>query len=194
MTHRCEGQILVRSTMYRLRRALFPQCVTYRDGRYQLTLGNCLWYDSSEFVQLLDEADKTDLAHDKRIQLYERAIALHQGQFLEEVYSEWVTPHREEMEMRFLNALTRLAKLRALDGALQEATDLLRKAVAADPFQEEAHRGIIQYTALMGDRVAALKHYRSYVELLRDELDATPAPNILELADRIAHGRSVPTP
>ncbi|HEX2988370.1 MAG TPA: tetratricopeptide repeat protein, partial [Chloroflexota bacterium] len=29
------------STMYRLRRALFPQCVTYRDGRYQLTLGNC---------------------------------------------------------------------------------------------------------------------------------------------------------
>ncbi|MHB1158880.1 MAG: tetratricopeptide repeat protein [Chloroflexota bacterium] len=181
------------STMYRLRRALFPQCVTYRDGRYQLTLGNSLWYDAEEFVQLLDGAEQPDLPRRRRIERFGKAIGLYQGPFLDEFYSDWATTRREELEMRYLQALNRLARLRAEEGSLEQAVELLRTAVAKDPFQEESHYGLIHYSALMGDRAAALRHFRSYVELLRDELSAKPSAGVSALAERIASGQSVPS-
>ncbi len=181
------------STMYRLRRALFPQCVTYRDGRYQLTLGKSYRYDAEAFVRLLTEAETVDLPLSRRIEAYEQALALHKGPYLDEFYSDWVLAPREDLEMRYLQGLTRLGGLRAQSGALEQAVELLRTAVAKDPFQEEAHYGLIHYAALMGDRAAALRHYRSYVELLRDELSAKPSSSILDLADRIAHGQPLPS-
>ncbi len=181
------------STMYRLRRALFPQCVTYRDSRYQLTLGNAYSYDAEEFPRLLDEGDIVDLPLARRIGAYNRAIDLYKGPFLDEFYSDWVIPRREDLELRYLQALTRLAKLRAQEGSLEQALELLRTAVATDPFQEEAHHGLILYSALMGDRAAALRHYQTYVELLREELRAKPSAGILELADSIARGQAVPS-
>ncbi len=181
------------STMYRLRRALFPQCVTYRDSRYQLTLGNAYWYDADEFPRLLDEGDIVDLPLSRRIGAYNRAIDLYKGPFLDEFYSDWVIPRREDLELRYLQALTRLARLRAQEGSLEQALELLRTAVATDPFQEEAHYRFIHYSALLGDRAAALRHYQTYVELLREELRAKPSAGILELADSIARGQAVPS-
>jgi LuxR family transcriptional regulator, maltose regulon positive regulatory protein len=181
------------STMYRLRRALFPQCVTYRDSRYEINLGKALWYDVDEFVRLIGEAEQPELERSKAIGCFQAALALYRGGFLEESYCDWAIPKREELEIRSLQATTRLAKLLAQSGALEQAMELLRSAVALDPFREEAHYGLIHYAALMGDRVAALRHYRSYVELLKDELSTRPSAVVLDLADRIAHGQSVPS-
>jgi len=181
------------STMYRLRRALFPQCVTFRDGRYQLTLGKIYWFDAEQFDRLVDKGDLPDLARRERVEAYQRAIDLYKGPFLEEFYSDWVIPYRERLEIRYLQALTRLAKLKAQDGELQQALDLLRIAVGTDPFREEAHYGLVHYSALMGDPAAALRHYRSYFELLRDELRATPSPAFQTLVDSIARGQAVPS-
>lgn len=181
------------STMYRLRRALFPQCVIYRDGRYQLTLGNALWYDMEEFVRLLDAAEQPDVPGSQRIELYTQALKLYQGPFLDELYADWAATQREELELRHLQALNRLARLKAEQGDMEQAVELLRTAVAKDPFQEETHYGLIHYSALMGDRAAALRHYRSYVELLRDELSAKPSAGVSALAERIASGQSIPS-
>jgi len=188
---RSNGQF--HSTMYRLRRAIFPQCVTYRDGRYQLTLGRGYWYDVDEFRRLTDEAEQAGLPTEKRIECYRRALEIYKGPFLDELYSDWVVPIREKLELSYLQALTALARLRAQKGALQEAVELLRIALAKDPFREEIHYGLIHYSALLGDRAAALRYYRRYVELLRDELRADPSPGIHALAESIAKGQAVPS-
>ncbi|HEX2922404.1 MAG TPA: bacterial transcriptional activator domain-containing protein, partial [Chloroflexota bacterium] len=112
--------------------------------------------------------------------------------FLEEFYCDWATPRREELEMRVLHTTTRLAKLLAQSGSLEQAMELLHSAVVMDPFREEAHYSLIQCAALTGDRATALRHYRSYVDLLKDELGARPSDDLNELASRIARGQSIP--
>jgi LuxR family transcriptional regulator, maltose regulon positive regulatory protein len=180
------------STVYRLRRAISPQCVFYHDGRYELSLGSECTFDSDDFTRLLDEAENAEEDVPRRVQAYESAIALHTGPFLEELYSEWVDPIRERLEERYLRALNSLAWLRVAEGSLEQAMQLLRTALKADPYQEDAHYGLIHVTALLGDRAAALRHYKSYVDLLNDDLDAQPSPRMTLLADRIAAGHSVP--
>jgi len=181
------------STMYRLRRALFPQCVTYKDARYQINLGKALWCDADEFVRLIGEAEQPEVERPKSIARYQAALALYRGGFLEGSYCDWAIPKREELEIRSLQATTRLARLLAQSGALGQAMELLRSAVALDPFREESHYSLIHYAALMGDRAVALSHYQSYVKLLKDELGAGPSAVFLDLADRIARGQSVPS-
>ena len=182
------------STVYRLRRAIFPQCLAYQDGRYALSLGEACWYDVEEFTRLLDEADLPTIDQSRRIESYERALSLYKGPYLEEFYSDWVVPRREELEQRYLQALSRLAKLKAGKGELEQAVELLRSAVARDPYLEDAHYGLIHYAALMGDRTRALHHYRRYVQLLSNELGARPSANVAALADCIARGQSIPSP
>ncbi|HEX9016274.1 MAG TPA: tetratricopeptide repeat protein [Chloroflexota bacterium] len=182
------------STMYRLRRATFAQSVAYKDGRYRLTLGKGYWYDVEEFARLIDEARSSDAETRDIVKTYDEAFALYRGPFLEEFYSDWVFPIRDALEERYVRALGDCARLRAGAGEYEPALSLLRTALATDPFQEDAHYYSIQYAALLGDRTAALRHYRDYVELLRDELGAKPSRSVSTLADLIASGKPVPAP
>jgi two-component SAPR family response regulator len=108
-------------------------------------------------VDHLLEAEDPALSRSETVERYQTALALHKGSFLEEFYCDWATPRREELEMRVLHTTTRLAKLLAQSGSLEQAMELLHSAVVMDPFREEAHYSLIQCAALTGDRATALR-------------------------------------
>ena len=69
--------------------------------------------------------------------------------------------------------------------AMRRTTEAL---LALDHFDEEATAAHLEALALLGDRGQALRRYREFEQLLRDELDAEPGPVLRAWAQRQRRG------
>ena len=97
---------------------------------------------------------------------------------------EWLEPHQ-----RRLNDLVATAALSAGDRALAAADPrlaeaLARRALAADPWSERAHRMVIDARLVLGDHDGARRAAGHALSVLAD-LGATPAPETAVLIRRI---------
>lgn len=81
------------------------------------------------------------------------------------------------------------ALARAADqcGNQGEALTLTRRQVERDPFNERAHRRLIERLAVAGDRAGAIRTYRALTERLRRELGVAPSRATRELIELGAH-------
>ncbi|MDI7274814.1 MAG: bacterial transcriptional activator domain-containing protein, partial [Anaerolineae bacterium] len=122
----------------------------------------------------------------------EKACALYKGDYLDGMSfpnDEWCFWRREELGRRYHTALQRLGDLRVERADYAGALEAYRRLIAHDPLREDIHRAIMRCLAQSGDRSAALRHYRTVVTLLRDELAVEPLPETSELYRMIAEGR-----
>lgn len=60
-----------------------------------------------------------------------------------------------------------------------------RELVAAEPFRERAHALLMEILTARGNTAEALRVYQALRERLRDELGATPAPELRALQERL---------
>jgi len=162
------------STNHRLRRALFPECVIYDDGLYRFNRELNYWYDVEEFENLIKRAGSLKGDDEERAECYRKAIALYQGDYLEEFYSDWCFLRREELREKYFSALMELADFEAGRGRYEEAIELYKKILAKDDYREEVHREVMRCYALAGDRAMAIKYYKRFVEFLQAELGVPP--------------------
>jgi DNA-binding SARP family transcriptional activator len=72
-----------------------------------------------------------------------------------------------------------------------EAAEAYRKAIAYDGFLEEAHRGLMRCHVALGELGRALRHYEELVELLDEQLGASPAPETSALHARLRADKEV---
>jgi DNA-binding SARP family transcriptional activator len=91
---------------------------------------------------------------------------------------------RERYRHLRLHALERLCERLTDAGRFERAVEVGQLAVAGDALRETAHRVLIRAHVAEGNRGAALRQYRTYVRLLREELDAEPSPSITGLVHR----------
>jgi non-specific serine/threonine protein kinase len=103
-----------------------------------------------------------------------QALSRYRGALLEGCTEDWVLPERTAREQTYLLALETLAARAAESRAFNDAVSCLRLAVAADPFRESAHRGLMQALAGSGDYAAAAMTYRDLRLRLHRELNAEP--------------------
>lgn len=68
----------------------------------------------------------------------------------------------------------------------QEAVSLGRKLLSFDSLDERAHRVIMEGLLYQDDRAGALRQFELLKRDLREELDAEPGPDTMELYRRIA--------
>jgi DNA-binding SARP family transcriptional activator len=97
---------------------------------------------------------------------------------------EWLWVERERYRHLRLHALERLCERLTDAGRFERAVEVGQLAVAGDVLRETAHRVLIRAHVAEGNRGAALRQYRAYVRLLREELDAEPSPSITGLVHR----------
>jgi DNA-binding SARP family transcriptional activator len=97
---------------------------------------------------------------------------------------EWLWVERERFRHLRLHALERLCERLTDAGRFGMAVEVGQLAVAGDPLRETAHGVLIRAHLAEGNRGAALRQYRVYAGLLRDELDADPSPSIAGLIHR----------
>lgn len=162
------------STNYRLRQALFPECVIYEDGLYHFNREASYWYDVEEFEQLIERAEKMGGDGAGKARCYREAIPLYQGDYLEEFYHDWCLLRREELRERYFSALVELAAFEAGRGRYEESIELYKKILARDDYREGVHREVMRCYALAGDRAMAIQYYKHLVEFLQEELGVSP--------------------
>ena len=172
------------ATLFRLRRALFPDCVIVESERYRLNPAIEYWSDVEEFKRLLDEAERPQ-PDSARARLYQRAINLYQGDYLTQIYSDWCALERERLRERYLGAVDVLAGIYVRQGKHEQAIALCQRALKADPYREIIYRRLMECAALAGDRAAAVRYYQQCVRMLEKDMGVEPMPETQALYEQI---------
>jgi DNA-binding SARP family transcriptional activator len=171
--HKLDG--IFRSTLYRLRRAVFRECVVYEDSMYRVSRESNYSFDVEDFERLLDLAAQA-ASPDQASVVLEEALTLYTGDYLENVYADWCSLERERLREHQLNALETLARLHAGQGRLNRAIKEYQQLINQDPYREPAHRELMRCYYRLGDRATAVRQYQSCAQVLREDLGLSPSP------------------
>ena len=155
-----------------------------------LAEGADVWVDVVELETVLAE---TRISEDPgRV---ERALDLYQGDFLEGFYvprapdfEAWWLSERSRLRELLLESLHELAVYHAEQEDLEAAIALTRRSLGVEPWREEAHRHLMSWLALSGQRGAALAQYETCRQVLADELGVGPGEETTALFERIRDG------
>ncbi|MCL4396530.1 MAG: tetratricopeptide repeat protein, partial [Chloroflexi bacterium] len=173
------------STVYRMRRALWSDCLSFENSIYRLTSEMTLTYDVAEFEELLRRAQLAPGREDKA-KLWGNAVALYRGDYMEDSYDDWCTPIRAGLLEKYLATLESLAKLTSREGRNEQAISYYQHILAKDSLREAAYAAIMQLQIRSGDRPGALRTYRQCADVLREEMGLEPSPQTRLIYKQIA--------
>lgn len=97
------------------------------------------------------------------------------GELLADWYDDWVLLERERLRQLRLHALEVLSQRLVAIGRYAEAMEVALAALRSEPLRESAHRAVIAVHLAEGNPSEALRQYRIYRELLRDQLGLEPS-------------------
>jgi DNA-binding SARP family transcriptional activator/predicted ATPase len=88
----------------------------------------------------------------------------------------WLGPHRRELDDAALRALEMIAAAAGALGDHHRGAAAARRAVAAQPLDERAHRALIRALHRAGDRGGVVRAYEQCRSLLAEQLGVDPDP------------------
>ncbi|MGW0411579.1 AfsR/SARP family transcriptional regulator, partial [Streptomyces collinus] len=95
-------------------------------------------------------------------------------------------PERERLRQLRLHALDALAEALVREGRPALALEAAWESVRAEPLRESAHRAAVSAHLAEGNLSEAVRHYRSFQRLLREELGVEPSARLTRMLAR--HG------
>jgi predicted ATPase/DNA-binding SARP family transcriptional activator len=129
------------------------------------------------------------------------AINLCSGRFLDgfsipDSYSfeEWILLTRERLQHLTEKALHTLANHHARHNNYPRAIEFARRQIELDPWREAAHRQLMHFLVLDGQRSAALAQYKSCCKALTKELNVQPQAKTTDLFHQIRDGEVIHAP
>jgi predicted ATPase/DNA-binding SARP family transcriptional activator len=176
-------------------REAIPPFLTITRDTIALNMAADCWVDVAALRALVgidgtSEADEGSVGE---------AIHLYRGPFLEgfslpdsAAFEDWVRLQREQLERAMATALQRMVDSSARRGEIRRALRYGRRWLALQPWNEAAHRGVMELLAADGNRSAALAQYEACRQALREELDVEPDAETVALYRRIRRGEVRP--
>jgi two-component SAPR family response regulator len=141
-------------------------------------------YDVHEFEDLIDRALHTTDQLEAEL-LLRRALDYYRTAFLSGLDAPWVQRRREELALRFGEALIRLGEIVDGQGDQQTALDLLERGLSLRPEREDAHRRLIELLLRRGQSEAARSRYERMLTQVYQPLGLQPSKETLELRARL---------
>jgi DNA-binding SARP family transcriptional activator len=177
----------LRKAVHHARRVLGPASGLIASLGDSLSLpATGLWVDVDAFHVAALRARRTADPDD-----YAAALSLYgDGLLPEDRYEEWSIEPRDELHADFLALLGELAGLLEARGEVDEAIAVVRRLVAADQLNEEAHAQLVRLYALTGRRTEAIRQYEHLRELLARELGTEPSPETQRLFEEVRAKRA----
>ncbi|MEI7026996.1 BTAD domain-containing putative transcriptional regulator [Paenibacillus sp. y28] len=158
------------TTAYYLRKHLetagIKGIVQYAKGYYRLDM-NRLDNDYDSFRRLVSSG--IPIATEE-VRAYEQALAsVYRTGYMEDVAFSWAEQARVRLESEYVGLLLQIHEHYVQERAFLAAADVLKRALACDPFNESLHTMLIRVYVLADDRVSAKKHYDWLHGMLRTE-------------------------
>jgi DNA-binding SARP family transcriptional activator len=163
-----------KNTIYRVRRAVGADAITFVDDYYRFNRSIDYEYDAEEFMNELNAANATNSQADQ-IKHLKAAISNYHGVFLPKLDMEWTLVLRTQMQHAFMDAVIKLANLYFQAEQYQQAIHTANRALIEDPCNEAAHRLIMLAYAAMGSRAEVARQFEKCTRVLKKELNVEPA-------------------
>jgi pentatricopeptide repeat protein len=150
------------TTLHRLRRLLgYDLAILSRNGKLDLNPSYC-WVDCWAFERLLSKAEDAyrlkDL--DTQMHLFEKAIAIYRGPFLEgELLESWILPPRERLRSKFLRAGNQMGDALESTEKWGKASDCYRRILDVDDRSEETYQRLMRCLIKLGRTSEAMSVY-----------------------------------
>lgn len=96
-------------------------------------------------------------------------------------YDDWVLVERERFRQLRLHAMDRIGERLIEIECWYDALQLGLAATGTEPLRESAHRLLVRVHLAQGNVAEAIRQYRLYAELLREEMNGRPSPVIRRL-------------
>jgi two-component SAPR family response regulator len=177
------GLTAFHTALSRLRSALrksenSPRLILVEAGEYRL--------DAARFTIDVDEFDtalaKSRVAADEEAAAHlQEAVNLYRGEYLQNLYYDWLFPERRRLTQTYLSALRSLANFHYAHERFTRSLELLERALRVDNLQEDLHCQAMRVYAALGDRSGLAQQYQELEHVLSKELNVEPTQNSLEL-------------
>ena len=139
-----------------------------------------------------DQATRKEVQGEMRRSLITRlqhAAALYRNDFLEDFtlrdtvdFDNWVGIQRGYWYQRIEQVFDLLCQMQSVEGDLEQAIATVERWRSFDPLNEDISLRLMQLQFTSGNRVAALKTYEIYRDVLMTELAVEPSPHMVAQA------------
>ncbi len=171
----------INSNLYYIRKTLsiygLGDCI--KSGKKEINIEtNRMSCDLIEFESLVKESK---ISGTSNVGIYEKAIELYSGGFLNGKGYEWSLEKARNLEKQYLELLEDAAKVHIKCNLPQKALDKFHKILEINPFREDIHNQIILLYIELGRKNEALQQYLVLEKLLLEELGTKPKDKIRKL-------------
>lgn len=181
------GLAAVRNALWRLAQLLGSGWLSADHAAVRVRRESPIWVDVHRFRRLTAPPGEPGV---EDLGALREAVELYRGDFLKGLhlgecpaFEEWLALHREELRRLHAEALGRLAAALQAAGQIEEAIVQSRRWVAADAFNEGAHRALMRALAAAGRRAEAQAQFDQCAAILARELGVRPDPATVALRD-----------
>jgi two-component SAPR family response regulator len=113
-------------------------------------------------------------------------MEIYKGDFLpDEIYASWADKKREELRLRYIEFLTKMASLYERQGLLKKAADCYKKAIQADPLLEDSYQRLMAFYSSKGMYNEALRTFEDCKRALERELKTEPDSTTIAIHKKI---------
>jgi len=184
-----DPRAVVKSLVYRLRNTLGQDddprthYITSAQGAYSFNPRSDYWLDSQEFEALCEQASqRAEKDPEEAIRLYDEALELYKGEFLEgNLYSPWTLVPRNRYKRLYLEKTLELLKLLKEKAQWGEIRRVCERYFAIDPFEEDIHLHLMESLLAEGQVNNARAHYQYVSSLFFHQHGTSPSPALREL-------------
>ena len=161
------------------------ECVLRRDGSYCWNPEVPVEVDFERFEQLCQTTAETP---EVRLTQLRQALALYRGEFLSRQSSDgWVIPITTHFQNLFLLASQEAAQLLFQQQQYEEAAEICRRCIAAEPYTEPACQLLMQILAAMNNPQGAAEVYESLSRRLFDDFGIRPSEETRAVYRTVVH-------
>ncbi len=182
------GMTAFHTALSRLRHALrkgdfAPRFILVETGEYWLDMA-AISLDVNEFDTALTKA-RAAASQEQAAHWYEQALSLYHGEYLDNLYYEWIIPERQRLAQAYISTLRALANFQFGGERYTNALELLQRALRLDNLDEDLHCQAMRTYAALGDQAGLVHQYQDLEKLLSEELGMQPLLSTRKLYQRL---------